>query len=89
MAAPQRRLPGAARPDPESLYTRAGLDDRVELPQQLAVGCVERHQHPAAGARAVGAGEVDSAFSLDKVVHEVRQTALDLAAKAVAVAERA
>ena len=45
-----RRLPGPAGADAESLYAPGRADDRVELPQQVAVGSVKGHQHPATGA---------------------------------------
>ena len=46
-------------PRPRARTPFARVEDRVELPQQVAVGGIERHQHAAAGTRPVGAGQVN------------------------------
>ena len=55
----ERGLPGPARAEAKSLHTLTAAENRVEPPDRVARGCVERHQHTAAGAGSVRACEID------------------------------
>src|ERR1022692_4336031 len=58
VAADQRRLPGSARAEANSLSAGVRAKKGTESPQLFAACCAEREKYPAAGSRAVRARQV-------------------------------
>ena len=63
IGANERRLPGTARTHSDGLNALVGVGEGVELPQQRAVGRVERQQNAPSGPRAILAREIDTPVS--------------------------